>query len=270
MAFQLRNIIISILLLCSHEVQAQIVSQGSFQTISIQSTELNERRTINIWFPRSYENKTDSFPVLYMLDGGIKEDFMHVSSTISELIEKGKIKPLILVGIENTERRRDLTGFTENEEDKKIATVVGGSDKFRAFIQKELFPEIEARYRTTQHRGLIGESLAGLFVMETFLTTPDLFQTYIAFDPSLWWNNHSMTDQAGELLSKNIQPGTTLWFASARTKQIFPYTKKLAKTIKTTRPKNLNWVYHHKPFQKHSTIFKAAKKQALIWSYGYE
>ncbi len=79
---------------------------------------------------------------------------------------------MILVGIENTQRRRDLTGPTEDEEDKKIAPVVGGSEKFRAFINNELFTEINKRYRTGSEKGIIGESLAGLFVMKTFYTTP--------------------------------------------------------------------------------------------------
>jgi predicted alpha/beta superfamily hydrolase len=79
---------------------------------------------------------------------------------------------MILVGIENTQRRRDLTGPTENEEDKKIAPVIGGSEKFRAFINNELFAEINKRYRTGNEKGIIGESLAGLFVIETFYTIP--------------------------------------------------------------------------------------------------
>ena len=79
-----------------------------------------------------------------------------------------KIKPLLLVGIENTQRRRDLTGFTEVEKDKEIAPIVGGSEKFRAFNKEELFPEIEKRYGTTSEKSIIGESASGLFVMETF------------------------------------------------------------------------------------------------------
>ncbi|WP_420155882.1 alpha/beta hydrolase [Siphonobacter sp.] len=160
------------------------------ETFKIHSKQVEEERTINVWTPANYKTNADSLPVMYMADGGVQEDFPHLANTLAKLIQENKIKPLILVGIENTQRRRDLTGFTEVAKDKEIAPVVGGSEKFRAFIKEELFPEINKRYRVTTKKSIIGESLAGLFVVETFLLTPDLFDHYIAFDPSLWWNNH--------------------------------------------------------------------------------
>ena len=106
---------------------------------------------------------------MYIADGGIiDEDFPHIANTIAELMKTKKIPPIILVGIANTQRRRDLTGPTEVAKDKEIAPIVGGSEKFRAFIKEELFPEINKRYRTTNEKSIIGESLSGLFVVETF------------------------------------------------------------------------------------------------------
>jgi predicted alpha/beta superfamily hydrolase len=83
-------------------------------------------------------------------------------------VGNGTVRPVILVGIENTERRRDLSGPTENPEDKKVAPRVGGSAAFRTFLRMELIPLISAKYRTTRERAIIGESLAGLFTVETF------------------------------------------------------------------------------------------------------
>ena len=162
------------------------------QTFTIYSKLLNEERTINVWEPKDYNTSNLSYPVIYMADGGIKEDFPHIANTIAKLIAANKIKPVLLVGIENTERRRDLTGPTIVKKDKEIAPVVGGSANFRSFINNELFPEINKRYRTTAVKTLIGESVAGLFVMETFIKTPEMFDNYIAFDPSLWWNNNEL------------------------------------------------------------------------------
>ena len=122
---------------------------------------------------------------------------------------------MILVGIANTQRRRDLTGFTEVEKDREIAPVVGGSEKFRAFIKEELFPEINKRYRTTNEKSIIGESLSGLFVVETFLLTPDMFDNYIAFDPSLWWNNHSLVKTAKQHLENFPKTEKRIWFAGS-------------------------------------------------------
>lgn len=87
-----------------------------YESLTITSNLLNEDRIINIWTPPNYNQSTDSLTVVYMPDGGIKEDFPHIANTIAELVENGKIPPVILVGIENTERKRDLTGPTENEE----------------------------------------------------------------------------------------------------------------------------------------------------------
>src|SRR5690606_15019238 len=120
------------------------------------------------------ESDTLRLPVLYMPDGGIHEDFLHIAGLVQISSLNGTMRPFLLVGIENTERRRDLTGPTENEEDRQIAPRVGGSAAFRAFLRDELRPAIEAAYRTTGETALIGESLAGLFVVETLLLEPDL------------------------------------------------------------------------------------------------
>ena len=106
------------------------------ETFKIQSKQVGEKRVINVWTPENYKASKDSLPVMYMADGGIKEDFPHIANTLAKLIKEKKIKPLLLVGIENTQRRRDLTGFTEVAKDKEIAPVVGGSDKFRSFIKE--------------------------------------------------------------------------------------------------------------------------------------
>src|SRR3712207_5798003 len=139
-------------------------------------------------------------PVLYMPDGGVAEDFLHVAGLVQVSVGNGTMRPFLLVGIENTERRRDLTGPTSNAEDRKIAPRVGGSAAFRRFIRAELMPEVKRRYRTVGETAIVGESLAGLFVVETFFLEPDLFDTYVAIDPSLWWNDGELVSRAGERL----------------------------------------------------------------------
>lgn len=236
------------------------------QTFTIQSVHVGEVRTINVWLPEDYASKPTPLPVMYMADGGINEDFPHIANTLAELIKQQKIKPIILVGIENTQRRRDLTGFTEVAKDKEIAPVVGGSSNFRAFIKDELFAEIEKRYRTTSVRTIIGESLSGLFVMETFFLTPNMFDNYIAFDPSFWWNNAHLIHTANENLSKFPQNEKRLWFAGSNAKDVSANTKKLAKILRTQNISNLKWLFSDEPNEKHSTIFRATKEKAIIWT----
>jgi predicted alpha/beta superfamily hydrolase len=115
----------------------------------VDSRYVGEERVINVWKPADYSQNTERFPVLYMPDGGIKEDFPHIANSIAKLIENKSIPPIILVGIENTERGRDLTGFSEVEADTNYCPITDGAKNFRAFILEELVPEINSKYRTT-------------------------------------------------------------------------------------------------------------------------
>lgn len=236
------------------------------ETFKIQSKQVGEERVINVWTPENYKASKDSLPVMYMADGGIKEDFPHIANTLAKLIKEKKIKPLILVGIENTQRRRDLTGFTEVAKDKEIAPVVGGSEKFRAFIIDELFPEINKRYRTTTEKSIIGESASGLFVMETLFLTPDMFDNYIAFDPSLWWNNHYLVRAAKEHIANFPTTEKRIWFAGSSAEDISPFTKELADIFRSENKPNIQWKFSDEPNEKHNTIFRATKVKAIVWT----
>ena len=236
-------------------------------SLRIVSKLLGETRTINVWTPPGYMEATERLPVMYMPDGGIGEDFPHIANTLSALIATKRIPPMILVGIENTQRRRDLTGPTDVEKDKKIAPVVGGSANFRAFIREELFAEISHRYRITDERGIIGESLAGLFIVETLLTAPDMFDYYIAMDPSLWWNDHYLVRHASDLLSMLPDDEKRLWFAGSDTKDISKYTRKLNEILEAGSYDHLKWQYSDEPKEEHSTIYRATKEKSLDWMF---
>ncbi|KAF0242698.1 MAG: putative ferric-enterobactin hydrolase, partial [bacterium] len=117
------------------------------ETFTIDSKVLGEMRRINVYIPSGYIESPDiRLPVLYMPDGGIAEDFLHVAGLVQISVGNGTMRPFLLVGIENTQRRRDMTGPTQNEDDKKIALHVGGSEAFRKFIRDELIPQVNGRY----------------------------------------------------------------------------------------------------------------------------
>ncbi len=233
---------------------------------TIDSKFVNETRVINVWTPPNYKNNIDSFPVLYMPDGGIKEDFPHIANTIAKLVENKSIPPIILVGIENTERNRDLTGFSAVEEDGEYCPLTDGAKNFREFITNELIIEINSKYKTTKEKGIIGESLAGLFVMETFFLAPQTFEFYIAMDPSIWWNNHYLEREANNYLKTFPDHQIKLWFAGSSAEDISKYTKKVATTLQSNAPKTLTWKYSDEPNEKHNTIFRTTKEKALIWT----
>jgi predicted alpha/beta superfamily hydrolase len=235
------------------------------EMFTINSKILGETRRINVYIPPDYTKSADArLPVLYMPDGGIAEDFLHIAGLVQVSVGNSTMRPFLLVGIENTERRRDMTGATENEEDKKIAPRVGGSEAFRKFIRDELMPEVKRRYRTTNEKAIVGESLAGLFVVETFLLEPDLFDTYIAFDPSLWWNNQKLVNSAAaRRLRANPKLNKTLYFASSGDKGVAEITQPLADVLSKNAPVGVKWHYEKMPDEKHSTIYHPAALKAF-------
>jgi uncharacterized protein len=233
------------------------------ETFTVDSKILGEKRVINVYLPPGYkESPANRLPVLYMPDGGIAEDFLHVAGLVQVSAGNETIRPFLLVGIENTERRRDMTGPTESEKDKKIAPRVGGSAAFRKFIRDELMPEVKRQYRTTNETAIIGESLAGLFVVETFLLEPTLFDTYIAFDPSLWWNDQKLVNGAGERLKADPKVEKTLYMISSG-EDTAEITQRFADILSRNAASNIRWHYEKLPDEKHSTVYHPAALKAF-------
>ena len=238
------------------------------ETFMVTSKALSEQRRINVYLPPGYkEAAATHFPVLYMPDGGLAEDFLHVAGLIQVSVGNGTMRPFILVGIENTERRRDMTGPTTVEADRKIAVRVGGSASFRTFIRTELMPRIRERYRTTAETAIVGESLAGLFVMETFVVEPALFDTYIAFDPSLWWNDRSLVRSAGERLRAQALSGKTVYLASSGNAELRELmqslTAALDKSKAQDKARGFRWFHEPMPQETHATIYHPAALRAF-------
>jgi hypothetical protein len=233
-------------------------------SFTVASKALGEARPVNVHTPPRYEASSAArFPVLYMPDGGLDEDFPHVVHSVDSLIALGAIRPVIVVGIPNTQRRRDLTGPTRVAADSAIAPRVGGSAAFRRFLGDELIPAVQARYRTTDERAIVGESLAGLFVLETFLFEPELFGHYVALDPSVWWNGGALLDSATARLAALDSAPRTLYLASSNVAEIAAGTARLAALLRTAPPRGLAWEYEPRPDLTHATIFRGAGPAAL-------
>jgi|SRR6185437_9069869 len=234
-------------------------SMPAHVSFTIESKLLKEVRHIDVYTPPGYSTHEGTrYPVLYMPDGGMQEDFPHVVTDIDTAIRAGQMRPMIVVGIENTERRRDMTGPTSVAGDRKIAPHVGGSAAFRDFIADELMPQVRRRYRTDGYTAIVGESLAGLFVLETFLERPQLFNTWIALSPSLWWNDEALARRAAARL--RAWPGLTrtLYLASAGDDDIGQAMETLLTALRSTAPKGLTWYDEPRPDLHHSDIYRRA------------
>jgi len=238
------------------------------ESFSVYSHTLGEPRPVNVYTPPTYRSSpTVPLPVLYMPDGGLDEDFPHMVHTADSLIALGAIRPVIVVGIPNTQRRRDLTGPTRVAADSTIAPRVGGSAAFRRFLADELIPAVESRYRTTDERAIIGESLAGLFVLETLLLEPTLFDRYIAFDASVWWNGGALLESAASHLKAFDAAPRSVHLFSSQVGEIADGIARLAALLRASAPTGLSWTHEPRPDLTHATIFRALKPVAMVSAF---
>jgi len=142
---------------------------------SIESKVLKETRLLLIKLPKDYYSSDKSYPVIYRLDGDM-DLFIETAGVIQRLAYREELIPeMIVVMIENTHRNRDMmptnTAFFKQEP---------GAEKFKKFIEEELFLHISRSYRITGERILCGQSLSSIFTLYCFLTCPDSFDSYIA------------------------------------------------------------------------------------------
>ena len=176
---------------------AQLASQPVIlgHEYSLASTILDERRSLFVYLPAGYTaDSSHLYPVVYLLDGGPEEDFIHLAGLLQFYAFPwiDHVPACILVGIGNVDRRRDFTYPTHNAEDGRDFPTAGGSDRFRDFLRAEAMPFVDSLFPHAPRRVLIGQSLGGLFAAETLLRSPDLFTDYLIVSPSVWWDDGSL------------------------------------------------------------------------------
>lgn len=206
-------------------IDAQVVgAQGGLVVIgkvdTIFSEVLGEDREIWVSVPQSGRVPGKKFPVMYLLDGDAH--FYSMMGTLHQLssVNGNTICPeMILVGILNTDRTRDLTpthvdgSFGDSAEMRSS----GGLDKFTTFIEKELMPYIQSNYPASSFKTYVGHSIGGLAVVHTLLTRPAMFNNYIAIDPSLWWDDMLISKMLDSLDHPTKYDHTSLYVAMANT-----------------------------------------------------
>jgi predicted alpha/beta superfamily hydrolase len=202
---------LAVLLLISSAAIAQPAT-GTVKRFSIKSTVLGEDRVILVRTPVGYETNKVSYPVLYMTDGD--GHMGHTASTIEFLTQNGRISDLIVVGVTNTDRTRDLTPAKSTDKDaggNLRWPTSGGADNFLKFFETELIPEIEKEYRVQPYRIFAGHSLGGLFAIHAMIAKPGLFNSYVAVSPSLQWANDEELKRAQTFLTNQKEMRVTLF-----------------------------------------------------------
>ena len=196
------------------------------QIDSLTSKILHEKRKIWVHVPDSYRQEASAkrrYPVVYLLDGD--SHFPSVVGMIHQLsiVNGNTICPeMIVVGIPNTNRLRDLTptpggGMIPSAADSTRRKNSGGGEKFTAFIEGELIPHIDSLYPTEPYKVFIGHSLGGLLVINTLIHHPNLFNAYVAIDPSMWWANQKLLNTAQQVIASQKYAGKSLFVGIANT-----------------------------------------------------
>lgn len=231
----------------------------------IQSIELSEKRVLNIYLPEGYnELDTIKYPVIYLLDGSADEDFIHIVGLVqfNNFSWINRVPKTIVVGIVNVDRKRDFTYASTIEEEQKRYKTAGKSDKFISFIEKELQPFINKKYKTNASKTIIGQSLGGLLATEILLKKPTLFDKYIIISPSLWWDNGSLLNLKSDILQANFSQKTDIYIGFGKeglAPSTIPHVMEvdanlLTEKIQGTQSKNVHVYLEYLPQEDHATI----------------
>ncbi len=267
MKFKLFYIFIFLHAFSQAQTNSNQVIIGTIDTIH--SRILNEDRKIWIYAPKVNPDAgfgKVKYPVVYLLDGD--GHFSSVTSMIRQLSEgfTSFLPQMIIVGILNTDRMRDLTPThikgSPNFKDSSIFKSTGGGEKFMAFMEKELMPHIDSSYSTSPYRMFIGHSLGGLMVIDALFHHKNLFNSYVAIDPSLWYDDRNLMKQTGNLLSAGDFSKKSLFIAIANTMKPGMDTGSVKQDIS-------NSTSHIRSILDFTTQLKLDKKSGLKWEYKY-
>lgn len=200
---------IMLLSLCVIAQNEESISIGKKETIY--SKVLNESRSIWTYTPAMTSPNAvpeKRYPVLYVLDGDAH--FFSTVGIIQQLSQangNGVLPEMIVVAIGNSNRLRDLVPPDD----------LNQTNPFVNFLSSELIPYIDKNYPTAPYKVLVGHSLGGLTAIDMLTKSPELFNAYIAIDPSMWYNNEKFLNNTITQLPKHNLKGSRLFVGTANT-----------------------------------------------------
>ena len=220
---------------------------------SIQSEVLKQNRKFSIFLPEGYEAGNSRFPVIYVLDADGRDQ--HIVPTARFLFLNNKMPKAIIIGVDNIDRNHDFLPDSSSN-----GPTGGGADNFIRFFKDELIPHVEKNLKTESYRVLIGHSYGGLFAMHALLTSPELFDAYIAIDPSFWYKKQMMIGTARNefIKAKNWDRSIFISGREGGGMEDMGITP-MEKLLKSSAPKDLSWKVVTYPNEDHGSVtFKSA------------
>jgi len=215
---------------------------------SLNSTVLNEKRVFQVILPDDYKpGSTTKYDVLYIIDDwNIK-----LGQQIQRFIQdEHTMPPVIIVGVLNTDRDKDFLP-THNSGNPTS----GSADKFLKFFKDELIPYINKTYPSDGDNTLFGHSFGGVFVTYALLNEPQLFNNYIAGDPSYWWDNGVMLKQVKEKLPSLANKEKTLYIGGRAGQGMKEMNiNPMDSLLKKDAPAGFIWRVNSYPDESHGTV----------------
>ncbi len=215
--------------------------------ISFESRVLNERKTIVVIPPYNYKDRPDEkFPVVYVLDPG--NNLFATFGIVNYYSDMLKIMPrMIIVGIVSNDRERDYLPTPSKEQ-----PTGGGADKFLRFINSELVALIDSTYPANSERCIIGHSAGGFFAIYALENQPELFNSFICIDPSLWYDDQSCVKKMSEFLknNKDIKKSIFISLSNENGMGVFSFID----ALETYAPEGLKWDYIHYKSETHNSL----------------
>lgn len=235
--------------------QLDSIPSSNEKAFLLNSKILNEPRSIWIHLPSDYNSTNQDYPVIYLLDG--EGHFKYVSELVDFLsdYDRNRMPETIVVGIVNSNRRKDLNlihPVLNGKADSSNVLTTAGAGKFLKFIQQELVPYIDTNYRTQPYRIIAGHSLAGQFALYAKTKVPDLFKSTILISPAVHDDNKKLLSDFGLLLQNNKQLSGKLFvtIGNENTQKV----DLLVQQLKAFSSKSFDWNFKQYKDENHFSV----------------
>lgn len=228
--------------------QTEQVASVYHNVEKIDSAYVKEQRTAWVRVPLSYYQSRERYPVIYMLDGHTPFPSM-MSGLVEQQAWGGKMPEAIVVSIRNTNRSRDMTPTDDGKGGR-----VGGAGNFLDFIQKELIPLVEKKYRTQPFRVFAGHSLAGLAVVYALVTRPDMFDGYIAASPVLRYDKRFVIREAGNSLPERYGKRKAVFVSIGDEPAYVDGFRSFERLLNKRKPKGLDFEFRRFKGENHGSV----------------
>ncbi|MEJ0099143.1 MAG: alpha/beta hydrolase-fold protein [Pseudomonadota bacterium] len=216
---------------------------------------MSEDRGYFVHLPAGYELSATRYPLLVVLDGA--DNFQLASTTADLLADAGRMPPMIVVGIPNTNRNRDLIPPTRGDGGSSApASSANGANRFLQFVSTELLPKLDTDYRTLPYRILVGHSNGGLFALHALVTAPGTFNGFILASPALGAQDKPLVGSVNAFLDQHRDLAASVYLASANESDLLSGTLELSAGLQAQLARDPHWSFAFQRYREetHGTV----------------